>query len=594
MMVHEPQIASLQEGQRLIERGHAEAALQSFDRALAGNAGYARAHAGRGLALAALGRIDESLAAYVLAAQLDPGDADTFIQVGHLMLRLGRMGNAHAAFCAALGARARDLEALEGCAVALTAMSRHEEAAERFRELAALLPDDAQVAGRWFHARLNCCDWNGYDAARASLAARVARGEPADDPFSFLAHNESPGDQRRRAEIEIAARYPVKRPLGLSPRPAHARLRVAYLSADFRAHPVAQLLAPVLEQHDRARFEIYALSAGADDGSELRRRVRSACEHFLEITSLQDAALAHRIAELEIDIAVDLGGHTQGSRLRVLAFRPAPIQIAYLGFPGTTGAGFIDYLIADRRVIPEAQRRHYREQLIYLPSSYLPLAALPAGVPRLERAAAGLPADRFVFCSFNAPYKYTPRMYAVWMRILRAVPEGILWLRDVPDGVKQTLAREAMSRGIDAARLIFAPRTASAAEHHARLGLADLFLDTHPYGAHTTASDALGAEVPVITLMGETFCSRVAMSLLHSVGLSELAVSDAADYERLAIGLARDPGRLQGLRSRLRGEEVRAAFDPRRFCRHLEQAYLDVWERRQHGAAPQMLEVAHV
>ncbi len=582
-------VGFLDEGRRLLTSGRAEAALQILERAIELHAREARAHSGRGLALAALGRSEEALAAYALAAQLDPQDADTFLQVGHLMLRLGRLYNAYAAFCGALSLRPRDTEALEGCAVALSAMNRHEEAAARFDELLSLLPNDAQVAGRAFHARLNCCDWSDYDPIRESLSARVARGEPAGDPFSFLAHNERPADQRRRAELEIALRCSVKVSLAPPHRSEHERLRVAYLSADFRAHPVGRLLAPVLEQHDRSRFEIFALAAGMEDGSEIRRRVRAGCEHFLDITALQDAAVARRMAELEIDVAIDLGGHTQGSRLRVLAFRPAPIHMQYLGFPGTTGAGFIDYVIADEHVIPEAQRGHYSEQVIYLPGSYLPLPSALPNLPHVERASAHLPLDAFVFCSFNAQYKYTPRMFAAWMSILRAVPRGVLWLREVPARARLNLAREAQSHSVDPARLIFASHAASGAQYHARLGLADLFLDTYPYGAHSTATDALAAGVPVITLAGETFCSRVATSLLHGVGLSELAVARLSHYEQLAVDLAGNPDRLTNLKARLRGASARSAFDPARLCRHLERAYLDAWELRRRGRPPAMI-----
>ena len=573
----------------LVMLGRATAALEMLDRALAQHPALARAHAARGLALAALGSAPEALAAYAQAVELDPGDPDTFVQVGQLMVRLGRIANAQAAFAQALALRADHAEALEGAAATLAALDRHDEAVERFQALAALRPDDAEIAARLFHAKLQCCDWSDYGESRALLAARVERGEPAGDPFSFLVHGDCPAAQRRCAEIEIARRFSLGRRISLPPSSRdRARLRIAYLSADFKAHPVAQLLAGVLESHDRHRFEIFALSASADDGSEIRRRIVAACEHFVDVASLPDAALAARMAELGIDVAVDLGGHTQGSRTRALAHRPAPVQLQFLGFPGTLGASFVDYIVADRCVIPEDLRGHYTEQVIYLPGTYLPGERTRAVAP-VDRRAAGLPEDAFVFCAFHAPYKYTPGLFAAWMRILHAVPRSVLWLREASAVAHRRLAAEAERLGIDPRRLVAAPRTPVQSEYHARLRLADLFLDTHPYNAHSTARDALAAGVPVVTLAGRTFCSRVAMSLLQAASLGELAVTSLGDYERLAIDLALDRDRLERLRRRL--DRADALFDQRRFSAHLEQAYLGAWRRYRRGEAPATFEV---
>jgi protein O-GlcNAc transferase len=582
--------ARLVAGIALVMLGRARAALEMLDRALLQNPALARAHAARGLALAALGSAPEALAAYAKAAELDPKDPDTFVQIGQLMVRLGRIANAEAAFAQALASRADDAEALEGSAATLAALDRHDEAVERFHALAALRPDDAQIAARLFHAKLQCCDWSDYEDSRASLAARVGRGEHAGDPFSFLVHADCPAAQRRCAEIESARRFSIRRPISLPPSGRdRARLRIAYLSADFKAHPVGQLLAGVLESHDRHRFEIFALSASADDGSDIRRRIVAACEHFEDVASLPDAALAVRIAELGIDIAVDLGGHTQGSRTRALAHRPAPVQLQFLGFPGTLGASFVDYIVADRRVIPEELRGHYTEQVIYLPGSYLP-GERPRSIAPMDRRAAGLPEEAFVFCAFHAPYKHTPGLFAAWMRILQEVPRSVLWLRETSAVAHRRLAAEAERLGIDPRRLIAARRTPSLSEHHARLRLADLFLDTHPYNAHSTARDALAAGVPVVTLAGRTFCSRVGMSLLQAADLGELAVTNPGDYERLAVDLALDRDRLEQLRRRL--DRSHALCDQRRFCAHLEQAYLGAWRRYRRGEAPATFEVA--
>jgi predicted O-linked N-acetylglucosamine transferase (SPINDLY family) len=506
------------------------------------------------------------------------------------MLRLGRFGNAHAAFCAALELAPDHMPALEGRTKTLIALGRYQEALPGLAAIYDAAPKEDYLRGLKLHAQLQCCDWSEFEVERRAIAEGVRRGERADNPLSFIVHNDSPADQRRCARLYALDRcsvgaQPSRRPLTS----AGARLRVAYLSADFGDHPVAQLMAGVFESHDRSRIETYAFSAGANDHSRLRQRLERGFDHFLDITAMQDAGIAARMAELSIDVAVDLGGHTTGSRTRVLAYRPAPVQVAFLGFPGTLGADFIDYIIADRHVIPETDGIHYTEQVIYLPDTYLPNDFSCKIHVASSRREAGLPAAGMVFCSFNAPYKISPTVFDLWMRILRRVP-GVLWLRDASEAVKRNLAREAERRGVDASRLIYAPRVLTLADHRARLSLADMFLDTQPYNAHTTASDALGAGVPVITLRGNTFASRVATSLLHAVGLGHLSVQTPVEYERLAVELAGAPHALADLKAHLRRARSTAPlFDTVRFCRHLEAAYFEIRARHERGERPSTL-----
>ncbi len=575
-----------------VARGGAGPGLAAFERAVALDPRAAQAQAGRGLALAALGRGAEALASYGRAVELNPGDAAVFVEVGHLMVRLGRLENARAAFDAALQLEPDHVFALEGRTRVLAALNRNAEALPGFLRLLQVAPHLEYLQGGKFHAQLQCCDWSEYEAERRMLAERVRRGERADNPFSFLVHNDSPADQRLCATIYVRDRFPAatRAERSSAPRPA-PRLRVGYLSADFGEHPVAQLLAAVLESHDRARFETFAFASGADDGGALRKRVKRSVEHFIDVTELPDAAVAAGMAERSIDVLIDLGGHTTGSRTRVLAYRPAPLQVAFLGYPGTLGADFVDYVIADRHVIPEVMQSHYAEQPIYLPQTCLPGERHSAldGVP--DRRAAGLPRDGLVFCCFNAAYKIAPPMFEIWMRILRRVP-GILWLRDMADVAKQNLAREAARCGVDPGRLIHARRVPTPAEHRARLALADLFLDTHPYNAHSTAHDALGAGVPVLTLRGDSFAARVATSLLHAVGLPQLSVGTPAAYEELAVSLAAAPPMLAALKSHLaRVRDTAPAFDPERFCRHLEYAYVEITARQARGEPPSPLSV---
>jgi protein O-GlcNAc transferase len=568
-------------------------ALAAFDQAVALQPTLAKAHAGRGLALAAAGRGVEAIDAYARAAQLDPRDPSVFKEVGYLMVRLGRYANAHAAFSAALELQPEHIPALEGRVMTLLALNRHEEALPGLAALRVSAPGIDYLPGHLLHAQLHCCDWHEYHSARDAITASMRRGERVDMPLSFMAHNEWPADQLLCARMFVAdkcsadsARLPWR------PRLTSQRLRIAYLSSDFRDHPVAQLGAGVFESHARSRFEIFAFSTGLDDGSELRRRLERGFEHFEEVSAMQDHALAARMAELSIDIAVDLGGHTSGSRTRVLAFRPAPVQLAFLGFPGTSGTDYIDYVIADRHVIPESDLGHYSEQVIYLPDSYLPNDVASPVPPSPSRFEAGLPASGFIYCSFNAPYKLSPTLFDVWMSILKSVPDSVLWLRGPSEAAKQNLAKEAERRGVDSSRLIYAARVRTLAEHRARLALADVFLDTHPYNAHTTATDALGAGVPVITLRGRTFASRVATSLLHARGLGWLSVDSAQQYQDLAIEFARAPSVVAQLKAHLRCVASNAPlYEPQRFCRQLEAAYTEIWRRHQRGAPPATLTV---
>jgi predicted O-linked N-acetylglucosamine transferase (SPINDLY family) len=573
-----------------------ETALSAFDTATRLAPALAKAHLGRGNSLEVLGRAAEAIVAYQHAARLDPSERDTFSRSANLFLRLGNGVSALSVFESILAVDPEDYRAQEGRAKALMSLGRSEEALSALTQLKASAPHLDFLPGLTLHAQLCCCAWEGFADASRDIAARIRRGERADVPFMCLTHQSEPDVQRLCAQIYVAAecaveRGRVARATGASD-PVDARLRVGYLSADFRNHAVGQLVAGLIDSHDRTKFEIYAFSAGPDDGSELRRRLVAAFEHFEEIATLPDEAVARRIAELGIDILVDLGGHTFRSRTRVLAYRPAAVQISFLGFPGTLGADFVDYFVADRHVIPDAELVHYAESVIYMSDTCLP-TDFARPVPALpSRALAGLPEDAFVFCVFNSAFKITPDVFRTWMRVLKAVPHAVLWLRDGSEAVKRNLAREASAYGVDAARLLYAPRVPRIEDHLARFALADLFLDTFPYNAHTTASEALAVAVPVVTLRGRTFASRVATSLLHAVTLGHLSVDSMADYERVAVDLARSPAALDAMKTHLR--RVRATsplFDTRRFCLHLEKAFAAVIARARRGEARRPLYV---
>jgi predicted O-linked N-acetylglucosamine transferase (SPINDLY family) len=372
----------------------------------------------------------------------------------------------------------------------------------------------------------------------------------------------------------------------------HDRLRIAYLSSDFCSHALSFLMAELFEIQDRARFEVLGISFGPDDQSDTRARLVRAFDQFHDVRSESDLDVAKLLNDLHVDIAIDLNGHTRGARSGILAHRAAPIQVSYLGYPGTMGADFIDYVIADKTVLPFDRQPFYTEKIVHLPDCYQvndSKRQIAARTP--TRHEAGLPDEGFVFLCINNNYKITRPVFDVWMRLLGAVEGSVLWLLQDNADAKENLRKGAAARGIDPARLVFAGRL-EPAEYLARYRLADLFVDTLPYNAHTTASDALWAGLPLLTCRGASFAGRVATSLLHAAGLPELATSDLGEYEALALRLATDATLLRGLRHRLAQNRATCPlFDTDRFRRHIESAYTTMWELQQRGESPRSFSV---
>jgi predicted O-linked N-acetylglucosamine transferase (SPINDLY family) len=591
----EDSIALMVRGVLLLEKGNAAEALAEFDQAIAQDPALASAHQGRGGALAALGRPQEAMQSFGMAAGLDPNNAVIPVRIGHLLIHLNHFAAAAEAFAAALALDPRQIDALQGHAQCLAALDRSLEATEAYARLLAVAPDTPYMRGEHFHLLMHCCDWREFEHQSQDLAIRVRRGERVDNPGSFLTHCDSPADQRRCAEI-FASDF-CEPPTGVAAAGRGAgggvepapRIRLAYLSADFYEHATAFLAAGLFEAHDKSKFETFGISFGPDDGSVMRQRLVRAFDHFEDVRHLSDGQIAELLEARGIDIAVDLKGYTLGARPHIMALRPAPVQVSYLGYPGTLGAHFMDYIVADRTVIPEDSQRHYAERVIYMPDCYqVNDSSRRAGaVP--PRRAAGLPESAFVFCCFNSHYKITPPVFDEWMQVLRAVPHGILWLLAGNDTAEENLRREALWHGVEAERIVFAPRQ-SAAQHLARCALADVFLDTRPYNAHTTASDALWSGVPIITRPGDGFASRVATSLLRAVRLPQLSVGSSREYIDLAIRLAQSPAELESLKRVLaRARDESALFDTARFCRHLESAFTEIVARSRRGEPPSPL-----
>ena len=564
-------------------------ALTAFDQALTVAPDHAGAALRRAGALMALHRCRDAVESYDAYLAADPDSGEAWHNRGVALAELKHFEEAVSSFGKALALRPDSAQSWHNRGNAEIELKRFEDAIADQERALLLDPDLAYARGHLLHAKLACCDWRDVKEERAKIAAALQAGTPAIVPFENVMISDSPAGLMQCARLAMERYAAPREPLWRGERYDHARIRLAYLSGDFAAHPVSILMAGVFEHHDRERFETIGVSFGPDDASALRARLVAGFERFIDVRGISDFEIAARLREMEVDIAIDLMGLTADSRSGIFAFRPAPVQVNYLGYPGTLAVAFMDYILADRTVIPEDEQRHYAERAVYLPDTYMASddrRAIAARAP--SRAQAGLPEDGVVFCSFNANYKFSPEMFAIWMRILRAVEGSVLWLPDMNAAARRNLAREAEGHGVAPARIVFAPHLASAEEHLARLGLADLFLDTLPCNAHTTASDALWAGLPVLTCKGSTFAGRVAASLLNAVSLPELIADSLGAYEALAVGLGRDIAALAGLKAKLaRNRGVAPLFDTARFTRNLEAAFTEMGARTRRGEAPQ-------
>ena len=594
-------------------------ALASYDRALALKPNYAGALNDRGNVLQELRRFDEALASYDKAIALKPDHAEAFYNRGNALQKPKRFDEAVANYDKALALKPDHAEALNNRGNALQQLKRFDEAVASYDKALALKPDyaepfynrgnalkeakgfeealvsyDRALALKPDHAHAfsgiaDCvkklCDWRRTTAFADDVISHISEKRSIIAPFLLLGYSGDPALQLQCARNYIENKFPLPlQPLWTGETWRHDKLRVAYLSADFHRHATAYLIAELFERHDRSRFEIIGVSFGVDDRSEMRRRLVAAFDQFYDVRRKNDEEVAKLLHDLQVDIAIDLKGHTQESRPGILAFRPAPIQASYLGFPGTMGVEFIDYIIADKTVAPFEHQPFYMEKIVHLPDCYQVNDTKRKIAERTPtRQQAELPQQGFVFCCFNNNWKITPDVFGVWMRLLHAVEGSELWLLGDNESTERNLRMEAQARGIDPVRIVFASRL-PLDEHLARHRVADLFLDTLPYNAHTTASDALWAGLPVLTREGTAFAGRVAASLLHAIGLPELVTHSIEDYEALALRLARDPSLLQGYRNRLATNRLtHPLFDTERFRRHIEAAYLQMWEIWQRG-----------
>jgi protein O-GlcNAc transferase len=607
---HLPSLYNL--GMALHEAERFEEAERCFRRVLALDARDADALFHLGALLQRRLRLGEATDAYRRALALRPGDFQLTMRLGDALLAGKRLAEAERCFDSAAALRPESVAAHFNLGVALRLQGRHERAVASYRHALELRPDMPACVAALLAGMQHVCDWSRFDELcglrRRQAGAQAAGGDPPVEPFGLLSIPATLSEQLAGATAYsrwICARAvaEARRGGGLPAAPAvraagakgagrGKRLRIGYLSCDFHEHVTAHAMAEVFELHDRDRVETVAYSYGPDDGSPVRARLKRAFDRFTDLGELSDAAAAAKIRGDGVDVLIDLKGYTEGARTEIVALRPAAIQASYLGYPASMGADFIDYIITDRFVLPPEHARFYREQPAYLPGSYYPSDRQRPVPEASRRAEAGLPEAGFVFCCFNQAYKILPEAFAAWMRLLRSVPGSVLWLLEPEAAAAQNLRREASLRGVAPARLVFAPKSAPLA-YLARLRAADLFLDTWPYNAHTTASDALWVGVPVVTLAGDTLPSRVAGSQLRALGFGELVTESTAAYEALALCLAREPGRLDAVRDRLWQNRTRAPlFDIPRFVRHLEMLYEEMRRVHAAGGAPRPIDLA--
>lgn len=589
------------------DQGRLGNAISCYERALQLRPDYPEVYNNLGNAWKEQGRLAQAIVAYQRALELKPGYAEAYNNLGNAWKACGKLAQAIDCYQRAVQIKPDFAEAHMNLGRAWSIGERQAESIASFRKALQLQPDYTAARGDLVHALQQICLWEDIgELSRHTIDAvqHEAARSPQDplSPFSFVA---LPVPTTAEQQFRCARRWTDERFKSTGPgcdplapvarRPPGSRTTIGYLSVDFREHPVASLIAGLFENHNRNRFVIHGYSYGPDDHSPMRRRLVNAFDRFIDLKNSTFAEAAQIIAADGVDILVDLTGHTGSARTQILAMRPAPIQVNFLGYPGTMGAPFMDYILVDEFIVPLHQQPFFSEKLVHLPGCYQVNDSHREISPSTPtRSECGLPEHGFVFCSFNNSYKFTVEIFDVWMTLLQAVPGSVLWLLAGNSLVPGNLRREAEARGVSAQRLVFAARQPGP-EHLARHRVADLFLDTFPYNAHTTASDALWAGCPVVTLAGDTFASRVAGSLLRTVGLPELITTSREEYAALALRLARDANALASLRACLQANRSSSRlFDAGRFARSIEQAYATMLKIRASGEAPRAFAVSAI
>jgi protein O-GlcNAc transferase len=571
------------------ERRLAEAA-DMCRRAVAADPGGADYYFNLALCLEALGEMQEALSNYQIGFEIEPAHAEAYAGLGNLLRNLNMLDGAIQAYEHAIKLKPNLASAYYNLAITYKMRDQHEQAKAAFEKCIEYAPDAIVSRFEFINLRRTLCDWRGIDEEERECLSTFRVKEVTIAPFQLISLRASATDLLRAAksfiktfEVPPQQRFSThKNRLGVG-----AKIRIGFVSCDYFEHATAMLIAEVLEKIDRSRFEIFAYCHSPEENSVMRQRMIAAFDHFRKIRPMRHRDVAAMVRDDSIDILVDLKGYTRDARTEIFAYRPAPIQVNYLGYPGTMGADFIDYIIADEIVAPMEAQDHYSERIVHLPNSYQPNdRKREISTEPVTRAEAGLPEDAFVFCSFNSSYKLNAAMFDVWMPLLKQVPGSVFWLLVPNEICADNLRREAEARGVDPSRLVFT-RRASSPKHLARHRLADLFLDALPCNAHTTTSDALWAGLPVLTCLGDTFAGRVAGSLLSAAGLPELVTTSLDEYGKLALELAQNKPKLEAIRAKLiANRETVPLFDSTRYTRNLERSFEKMIEIMRAGEAP--------
>ena len=567
--------------------GQKDAAHKSYVKALTIKPDYPEVHSNLGIVLKDLGQLDDAVKSYEQALAIKPDYPEAHNNLGLALQDLGQLDAALKRYKQALTIKPDYADAHYNLGSTLEFLGQLDEALVSYEHAIVLKPDINFIYGVLLHTKMHLCIWDDLANQLKELTNKINNNEKVIVPFPMLALIDDPEIQRKTSEIYVNEKYPQSHVLSKIERyPEHKKVRIGYFSADFRDHPVAHLTAELYETHDRDQFEIYAFSFGLDTKDEMNLRIKAGVDHFHDVRMMSHKDVAMLARSIELDIAVDLGGFTQNARTEIFAMSAAPIQISYIGYLGTMGANYYDYLVADETLIPEEKQHHYSEKIIYLPNYQINDSKQSPSTIIFSRQDLGLPETGFVFCCFNNTFKFTPTTFDGWGRILEQVEGSVLLIYIKNESAKINLTKEIVLRGIDPSRLIFGERLPKP-EYLARYRVADLFLDTLPYNAGTTASDALRMGLPVLTCMGNSIASRMAASLLNAVNLPELITSTQEQYESLAIELATNPEKFKIIKDKLVNNlSTSALYDTPLFIRRLESAYLKMYDRYQRGLDP--------
>jgi protein O-GlcNAc transferase len=570
-----------------------EESIEYYDKAISLQPDYANAWSNKGNVFNELKRYDDAINSYDKAIRIQPGFAEAWSNKGNVLNELKRYDDAIAHYEKALSLKPDYAEAWCNKGIVLKELKRYEDSIVHYEKALSLKPNIDWLLGDLINTKMKLCNWVGLDEALKDISEKVFANERVVSPFHLLALNDDATLHKKASEIYIQSKFPSEDFLGsILKGENNKKIRIGYFSADFHGHATGYLMAELFELHDKYQFELFGFSIGPIVNDEMRLRLEKSFDHFIEVGQNTDVQIAQLSRNLNIDIAIDLKGITQDSRTGIFSLRAAPIQVSYLGYPSTMGANYIDYIIADQVLVPSNFYSHYQEKVVYLPDSYqVNDRKRLISSRKFTKKELGLPDYGFVFCCFNNNYKIQPQTFDGWMRILSAVEGSVLWLFKENSYVVENLKKEAQKRSIDPHRLVFADRL-EMSEHLARHRQADLFLDTFPYNAHTTTSDALWSGLPLITLKGRSFASRVAASLLSAIGLPELITNNQEEYETLAIELAKNAHKYSQIKEKLDKNRLNTPlFDTPRFTKNLEAAYIKMHERHKAQLTPEHIAI---